>query len=86
MPTEATLRERFADVEPMPQDEGPAPIVRIAYPDGFSTVMDYFRRIVVNGAPLGPTTHPPRDGCAALPRARARRRDLTVTVPPRCAR
>eukprot|EP00962_Isochrysis_galbana_P057528 scaffold29945_cov112-Isochrysis_galbana.AAC.6 len=46
----STLTELFADLEPIPQDEGPEPIVRIAYPEGFQTVMDYFRRVLVNGA------------------------------------
>jgi hypothetical protein len=46
----STLTELFADLEPIPQDEGPEPIVRIAYPEGFETVMDYFRRVLVNGA------------------------------------
>jgi len=44
------LNEQFADLEPIPQDDGPEPIVRIAYPEGFEPVMDYFRRILVNGA------------------------------------
>ena len=55
-----SLAELFADLEPIPQDEGPEPIVRIAYPDGFQTVMDYFRRVLVNGARGAGTWHPPR--------------------------
>ena len=39
----------FADLEPLPQDEGDEPIVRIAYPPGFETAMNYFRRVVING-------------------------------------
>ncbi len=39
----------FSDLEPLPQDEGEEPVVRIAYPPGFETAMSYFRRVLVNG-------------------------------------
>ena len=39
----------FADLEPLLQEEGDEPIVRIAYPPGFETAMNYFRRVLVNG-------------------------------------
>jgi len=39
----------FADLEPLLQEEGEEPIVRIAYPPGFETAMNYFRRVLVNG-------------------------------------
>jgi len=43
------LDATFFDLEPLPQDDGPVPVVRIAYPDGFEEVMSYFRRVVVTG-------------------------------------
>ena len=39
----------FSDLEPMPQDDGPEPVVRIAYPDAFQATMDIFRRVLVIG-------------------------------------
>ena len=39
----------FSDLTPLPQAEGPEPVVRIAYPPCFETAMDYFRRVLVNG-------------------------------------
>ena len=39
----------FADLEPLLQEEGEEPIVRISYPPGFETAMNYFRRVLVNG-------------------------------------
>ena len=45
----ASLAETFADVSPIEQDDGPTPVVRIAYSHAFSTVMGYFRRVLVDG-------------------------------------
>lgn len=39
----------FADLAPIAQEEGPEPIVRIAYPEDFQTTMDYFRAVLVAG-------------------------------------
>ena len=43
-----SLAETFADLEPIDQDDGPVPVVRIDYTESFSKVMGYFRRILVN--------------------------------------
>ena len=39
----------FPDLEPLAQDDGPEPVVRIAYPEDFQKTMDYFRRVLVTG-------------------------------------
>ena len=39
-------REEFKDLEPVEQDEGPNPVVRIAYTEEFKDTMNYFRAIV----------------------------------------
>ncbi|XP_030527959.1 protein farnesyltransferase/geranylgeranyltransferase type-1 subunit alpha [Rhodamnia argentea] len=38
-------RPEFAAVTPLPQDDGPSPVVAIAYRDDFRETMDYFRSL-----------------------------------------
>ncbi|WMV35630.1 hypothetical protein MTR67_029015 [Solanum verrucosum] len=47
--TRIPFKERpdWADVKPVPQDDGPCPVVPIAYTEDFSETMDYFRAIYV---------------------------------------
>eukprot|EP00316_Scyphosphaera_apsteinii_P016296 CAMPEP_0119335510 /NCGR_PEP_ID=MMETSP1333-20130426/89742_1 /TAXON_ID=418940 /ORGANISM="Scyphosphaera apsteinii, Strain RCC1455" /LENGTH=403 /DNA_ID=CAMNT_0007346073 /DNA_START=65 /DNA_END=1273 /DNA_ORIENTATION=- len=49
MDGELELLGLFSDVEPLPQDDGPEPVVRIAYSQAFTAVMDIFRRVLVTG-------------------------------------